>query len=94
MAEVGGILATWKAEGGTRLPSGNNAVFSSKIAATGGRLHRALAVGSFRVFAPLAPLCGQLNPLLPAFAGCCHHKEIEQAFHLEELAAKKRRMRK
>ena len=46
------------------------------------------------VFAPLAPLRGQMEPLLPAFADCCHHEEIEQAFHSEELAAKKRRRRK
>ena len=52
MAEVGGILATWKAEGGTRLASGNNAVFSSNIAAICVRAHSALAVGSFCVFSP------------------------------------------
>jgi len=52
MAEVGGSLATWKAESGTRLPSGKNAAFSSKIAATCVRAHRALAVGSFCVFSP------------------------------------------
>ncbi len=46
------------------------------------------------VFTLLARLCGQLNPLLPAYADHLQPGETEQAFHAEDLAAKKRRRRK